>query len=271
MTTGQLVAGGNQATLQAGKFVQWQLAPNTAFNITSDSKVYVVTVLLQADTSLDVSVSGVVPQGQYIPQSPLGVTVSQGQVSVTIVTSHSAALLYDDTSVTWVWAGITPQYTAITPDAGYHLISHTAATNVSLVYYTSTSATGALCRNAIAFRMAPLWESCKETSETRADGLDNDCDGRIDEELLNNVDDDGDGRVDEDCVTGTLTFTKTVEKKSGNKMMLIILGATLGGIPVIILAYLIARALFCPVQSDKVEVIGSKEHLTASQHDLGQH
>ena len=30
------------------------------------------------------------------------------------------------------------------------------------------------------------------------DGLDNDCDGKIDEEKLDNKDNDGDGKIDED-------------------------------------------------------------------------
>lgn len=30
------------------------------------------------------------------------------------------------------------------------------------------------------------------------DGIDNDCDGRIDEEMDNKIDDDGDGMIDED-------------------------------------------------------------------------
>jgi len=34
----------------------------------------------------------------------------------------------------------------------------------------------------------------------RSDGVDNDCDGQVDEESCNSVDDDGDGRIDEDCV-----------------------------------------------------------------------
>ena len=45
------------------------------------------------------------------------------------------------------------------------------------------------------------------------DGLDNDCDSRIDEELVNGIDDDGDGQVDEDTVSAGLTsflqFTST--------------------------------------------------------------
>ena len=43
--------------------------------------------------------------------------------------------------------------------------------------------------------------------DTPADGMDNDCDRRIDEELKNGIDDDGDGRIDEDLAT----FPPTIE------------------------------------------------------------
>jgi hypothetical protein len=39
---------------------------------------------------------------------------------------------------------------------------------------------------------------CKRTAPIPGDGIDNDCDGRIDEEILNGVDDDGDPLTDED-------------------------------------------------------------------------
>ena len=39
---------------------------------------------------------------------------------------------------------------------------------------------------------------CGLTSPQPADGVDNDCDGRVDEEKQNGRDDDGDGKVDED-------------------------------------------------------------------------
>ncbi|KAK2556683.1 Angiopoietin-1 receptor [Acropora cervicornis] len=39
---------------------------------------------------------------------------------------------------------------------------------------------------------------CSETETRGGDNIDNDCDGRTDEELANGKDDDGDGRVDED-------------------------------------------------------------------------
>jgi hypothetical protein len=47
-------------------------------------------------------------------------------------------------------------------------------------------------------RLAPLQDPCTVTAPVAGDGIDNDCDQRIDEELNNGIDDDGDGRVDED-------------------------------------------------------------------------
>ena len=44
-------------------------------------------------------------------------------------------------------------------------------------------------------RLASIGGYCKNSSTTANDGLDNDCDGLIDEELNNGLDDDGDGLI----------------------------------------------------------------------------
>ena len=49
-------------------------------------------------------------------------------------------------------------------------------------------------------RLADITGICTAV-DTPADGMDNDCDRRIDEELKNGIDDDGDGRIDEDLAT----------------------------------------------------------------------
>eukprot|EP00105_Crassostrea_gigas_P037696 XP_019921844.1 PREDICTED: IgGFc-binding protein-like [Crassostrea gigas] len=51
-------------------------------------------------------------------------------------------------------------------------------------------------------RLSPINVPCNVTSGTIPDGIDNDCDGLIDEELCdgNFADDDADGLIDEDCV-----------------------------------------------------------------------
>lgn len=52
----------------------------------------------------------------------------------------------------------------------------------------------------LGMRMASLYDACVETSSKIGDGLDNDCDGRVDEEVGNQRDDDGDTLIDEDVV-----------------------------------------------------------------------
>ena len=52
-----------------------------------------------------------------------------------------------------------------------------------------------------------LKPGCSETETRGGDKIDNDCDGRIDEELANSKDDDGDGRVDEDLFTPPIDVT----------------------------------------------------------------
>jgi hypothetical protein len=47
-------------------------------------------------------------------------------------------------------------------------------------------------------RLAKIAETCTPTETEQGDGIDNDCDSKIDEELFNEQDDDGDGKIDED-------------------------------------------------------------------------
>ena len=41
-------------------------------------------------------------------------------------------------------------------------------------------------------------KQCQVTEQVPGDSLDNDCDGRIDEEVRDGKDNDGDGKIDED-------------------------------------------------------------------------
>ncbi|XP_060602732.1 uncharacterized protein LOC132755826 isoform X2 [Ruditapes philippinarum] len=51
----------------------------------------------------------------------------------------------------------------------------------------------------------PTTNPCVPSTSVPGDNLDNDCDGKVDEEMLNNVDDDGDSRIDEDVALNPLT------------------------------------------------------------------
>ena len=43
-----------------------------------------------------------------------------------------------------------------------------------------------------------LFIQCKPSVSIAGDGVDNDCDGTFDEEILDRKDNDGDGKIDED-------------------------------------------------------------------------
>ena len=43
-----------------------------------------------------------------------------------------------------------------------------------------------------------IFLQCKVTQQQPGDGLDNDCDEKIDEEIRDGKDNDGDGQIDED-------------------------------------------------------------------------
>uniref|UniRef100_A0A8B8D3U4 IgGFc-binding protein-like n=1 Tax=Crassostrea virginica TaxID=6565 RepID=A0A8B8D3U4_CRAVI len=67
-------------------------------------------------------------------------------------------------------------------------------------------------------RFTPINQDCTPSQMTVGDGLDNDCDGRADEEVCHDfVDNDGDGKNDEDCITELSTTRQTTESTTTPK------------------------------------------------------
>nr|XP_022322752.1 IgGFc-binding protein-like [Crassostrea virginica] len=61
-------------------------------------------------------------------------------------------------------------------------------------------------------RFTPINQDCTPSQMTVGDGLDNDCDGRADEEVcFDFVDNDGDGKYNEDCITELSTTRQTTK------------------------------------------------------------
>ena len=46
--------------------------------------------------------------------------------------------------------------------------------------------------------MIQLFLQCRSSNPRAGDGIDNDCDNEIDEEVMDGKDNDGDGKIDED-------------------------------------------------------------------------
>ncbi|ESP00924.1 hypothetical protein LOTGIDRAFT_238409, partial [Lottia gigantea] len=88
----------------------------------------------------------------------------------------------------------------ITEHKSDNLILQKLWTNHSFVYITCKSETGSVY--PVATGVNKLYAACVRNSNpiVAGDGLDNDCDGLIDEETDNGVDDDGDSLVDEDTL-----------------------------------------------------------------------
>ncbi|MCC6876763.1 MAG: PKD domain-containing protein, partial [Sandaracinaceae bacterium] len=82
-------------------------------------------------------------------------------------------------------------------EQGVHEIAHVRPTvpiGVSIYGWAEYDAYGYPAR----MRLIPLAGGCTPSTTGSGDGADNDCDGRVDEELSDGLDDDGDGLVDED-------------------------------------------------------------------------
>ncbi|XP_066303646.1 IgGFc-binding protein-like [Branchiostoma lanceolatum] len=81
--------------------------------------------------------------------------------------------------------------------AGTHTVRHLSPiVNIGLFSYGFTNLESYGYPGGL--RLAQIAALCSTTAPVPADRVDNDCDGRVDEELLNGIDDDGDGLIDED-------------------------------------------------------------------------
>jgi hypothetical protein len=141
-------------------------------------------------------------------------------VNIVAPTAELAGIQVDGAAVATTWTAIGASGysgTQVPVSIGTHRVTHTSPI-VSFGIYAYGFADYDSYGYPGGMRLAPI-AICVPTPMVPADGLDNDCDSRIDEELPNGIDDDGDTQIDEDLAvapaedtpTSTATATDTPE------------------------------------------------------------
>ncbi|XP_076472307.1 uncharacterized protein LOC143301799 [Babylonia areolata] len=213
-TTVTFSGGVTKTMSNAGDFQEQDLSTGDYQSITSDKPIMIAmftkTFKNDGPNNGDPAMSLLIPEPQYASdytwssvKDPTGQEFSNN-VAVIIEKSMKAGLRLDGSPVTWqeqkdvtgsskvhLWARVTP---------GSHNIFHTDPSVTFMALASGTFAVNSYAYQA-GLRLAQINTVCVPSTVVAGDIIDNDCDGKVDEETLNNVDDDGDGLVDEDLAT----------------------------------------------------------------------
>ena len=140
----------------------------------------------------------------YVPKDDTG-NAFDSYINVVIDTSWRNDLRVkgvDDLSIDWkiISGGFSRASLHLASADVYHVYHKNPLANFSAVLY------GMAFQKLFSFpvgmkSLQPIDFDCLPTNTTGGDKIDNDCDDATDEELANGLDDDGDGRIDEDLVT----------------------------------------------------------------------
>ena len=208
----------------AHSIVSFNLA-STEFAVLQSSSPILVMQLLKSETaensliSSDPAMTAVPPVAQWansfvfapvVWQSSYG-SQTKHYVSIVVAAGQTAGVRLDGNPIaTSDWTVLPDGKYAShvqTIEAGAHTLHHISINvGMQLMMYGLGGSADPEMSVSYAFpggqRVAPLGEFCVKSLSVVDDGLDNDCDDLVDEELLNGIDDDGDGRIDEDIATG---------------------------------------------------------------------
>ncbi|KAK3764432.1 hypothetical protein RRG08_040028 [Elysia crispata] len=123
------------------------------------------------------------------------------KISVIIKKDKKSDLILDGSVFGGTWISVTGstewQQSFAYVQPGSHNLYHLDPSVTFLAMATGTERYNSYAFSA-GTRLAQINAPCSPTSPVAGDTVDNDCDGRVDEEALDNVDNDGDGQVDED-------------------------------------------------------------------------
>ncbi|XP_078583850.1 IgGFc-binding protein-like [Branchiostoma floridae x Branchiostoma japonicum] len=214
-------------TLNAGEFWEFEAGSNEYLHVTSSEPVLLAQYSKTAsadNTKTDPFLMFIPPVAQFEADYTFSTIdlihdVGAGtthHVNLAIKSADKAGLLFDGAAVAVnhpnaVWQpvpGTSYEATELTISAGTHTASHSSpiATFGLFSYgYTLYEAYG----YPGGLRLAQISAPCDVTQPIANDRVDNDCDGRVDEELMNGIDDDGDGLIDED-IASTCSATDVV-------------------------------------------------------------
>ncbi|XP_035668445.1 IgGFc-binding protein-like [Branchiostoma floridae] len=211
-----LVAVTNEGTntLNAGEFWEFDVPSDEYRHVTSSEPVLLVqySKSKQSDSG-DPFMMVIPPVAQFETEYTFATVEliydqkeTTHHVNLIIRSSNKAGLLLDGQRLPsdTVWHDVPgTDYVAAQLDisAGTHTARHLSPNvNIGLFSYgfTHTESYG----YPGGLRLSRIAASCSTTTPVPADRVDNDCDGRVDEELLNGIDDDGDGLIDEDMAIG---------------------------------------------------------------------
>ncbi|XP_078693769.1 IgGFc-binding protein-like [Branchiostoma floridae x Branchiostoma belcheri] len=203
------VTGRNPRNLDAGQFWEFEAGSNEYLHVTSNEPVLKTG---DADNTNTDPFSMIIPPVAQFEADYTFSTVelinsgTTHYVNLVIQSSDKAGLIFDGQPLpgSTVWhpvPGTTYEATDLTISAGTHTATHSSPiATFGLFSYGFASAEAYGYPGGL--RLAQIGGACTPTPTVANDRVDNDCDGRVDEELRNGIDDDGDGLIDEDIASG---------------------------------------------------------------------
>ncbi|CAH1244450.1 FCGBP [Branchiostoma lanceolatum] len=211
------ITGQTARTLAAGKYWELNLQSDQYSYVVSTAPVLVIQyrVKIINDIPSDDLMMVIPPVSQFVTEYSFTATPgAKHHVNIVIKTSEIGGLRLDgaalDVSSNWTAVPETDMSAArVDIPAGTHTLAHDSPIvpfGVMLLWYTEN--TDSMYGYPVGFRLAEIAPPCARSLPIAGDGLDNDCDGTIDEELLNELDDDGDGRIDEDLAADKMCGTE---------------------------------------------------------------